>query len=426
MLVSRMQGPHFPKGDQDGKLSIVVDSLDPILALSKYQRTKSAAPRLRLSKKLLAKQQRSDDESEPVRAMSAKERAFYASPYLRMLSTPLRQCFLTKRMLPSAFLLRFYPMRLPNLSFGKPAQLIVPDGLEHPDFKPRRAGAGYYIVLRNAALEQLSKKGGYKRLSNNVTMHSEFPRQISHLLRLRVLQEIHVLAERLRFRREGATEFPLIRRLTRAEYKQVRSTGIIPYENAVAVLVVPPLNRDQLTKKRPEPSMSSAPLDPPTVADSPPQYSRPLPPLSEFLRTGPETFEDDDSLSSLIPQSKVPLYNGLSLFPSRNQRAALHSALCDLLKIEWQHRFQENAQKARAARVSIPHTGTPRIPPDERKRKTPWPHGDDKGSHAFLLCSDEKTIMRADTVPLAIALWRIRIWEGAGWEGDAVGGWASS
>ena len=37
--------------------------------------------------------------------------------------------------------------------------------------------------------------------------------------------------------------------------------------------------------------------------------------------------------------------------------------------------------------------------------------GDQKACHAFLVCSDEETLLRGDTVPLAIALWRIRIWE---------------
>ena len=42
--------------------------------------------------------------------------------------------------------------------------------------------------------------------------------------------------------------------------------------------------------------------------------------------------------------------------------------------------------------------------------------GDQKASHAFLLCSDAETCRRADAAATAIALWRVRMWEGSGWE----------
>jgi len=50
----------------------------------------------------------------------------------------------------------------------------------------------------------------------------------------------------------------LIRRLTRAEWKSIKSTGVIPYGNAVAVVVAPPLNRDPTTKMRPQTSVDGA------------------------------------------------------------------------------------------------------------------------------------------------------------------------
>ncbi|KZP31418.1 hypothetical protein FIBSPDRAFT_944955 [Athelia psychrophila] len=59
--------------------------------------------------------------------------------------------------------------------------------------------------------------------------------------------------------------------------------------------------------------------------------------------------------------------------------------------------------------------GRPDQPTKDRK-EDPWTRGDKKASHAFLLCADEKTANRADMTAVAIALWRIRMWEGAGWE----------
>jgi len=51
--------------------------------------------------------------------------------------------------------------------------------------------------------------------------------------------------------------------------------------------------------------------------------------------------------------------------------------------------------------------------------------GDEKASHPFLLCSDASTVLRGDAVGAAIALWRVRMWEGEGWEEgtDEEGGW---
>jgi len=63
------------------------------------------------------------------------------------------------------------------------------------------------------------------------------------------------------------------------------------------------------------------------------------------------------------------------------------------------------------------------MPQTEPRNK--WARGDQKASHAFLLYSDENTSRRVDTVPAAIALWRVRMWEGAGWEiyGGGNSGW---
>jgi hypothetical protein len=121
----------------------------------------------------------------------------------------------------------------------------------------------------------------------------------------------------------------------------------------------------------------------------------------------------------------VPLYNGISLFPSRSQRATFHTLLSRLLKIEQQARWRgksdlpgtatKDAERAKA--VEDGHSGKNVTAGNSPSKKA---KGDDKdkASHAFLLRSDQGTVCRADSVPLAIALWRLRMWESQG-EGES-------
>lgn len=207
------------------------------------------------------------------------------------------------------------------------------------------------------------------------------------MLRVRVLQELEVLADRLKTApRESATT-TILRRLTRPEWIELRKTETIPWSGAACVLVVPPLNRDPGSKERPVPHSNSLPPEDPLM-DS--KRLPALPPLATFHNTAGTS--NDKLLPFLrvhhLPKAKVPLYNGLSLFPSRSQRAALHEKLCEVLNVERKARSKANIKS-------------------DRK---------EKASHAFVLFSNERTITRADTVPLAIALWRVRMWEGCGWE----------
>lgn len=226
-----------------------------------------------------------------------------------------------------------------------------------------------------------------------------------------MLQELELLADKLQHQPQGSQDAPLIRRLTRAEWKSIKATGIIPYENAVAVVVVPPLNRNPITKTRPEPSVDAGASDEDTTTDQPIKH-RPLPPLSALHPTSEPPLHED-VFPGHLPSSKIPLYNGLSLFPLRSQRAALHARLTRLLLVERRSRYREHGRLETSETLS------------EVDAKNKWVKGDQKASHAFLLCSDEKTVKRGDMAATAIALWRVRMWEGAGWEeyGGGNNGW---
>lgn len=263
----------------------------------------------------------------------------------------------------------------------------------------------------------------YKRLIQNAAVHPQLGAQIGHVLRVRVLQELCLLADRLQTRPRNAADRPVLRRLTRAEWKQIKDTGVIPYEGAAAVLVVPPLNKDPITKRRPEPHTTSDPedenieLQPESDVSPEPPLERELPPVSTLHLTAPKTSPLDAAVRTVqyLPPAKVPLYNGVSLFPSRRQRAALYDALNRVLAVERKARW-------RGYRTEHDTEGS-------EAKTDKWARGDQKASHAYVLFSDHRTITRADSVPLAIALWRIRLWEGEGWQPNSnskrvsSGGW---
>ena len=176
--------------------------------------------------------------------------------------------------------------------------------------------------------------GTYKRINAKLYLHALLEQHISHLLRVRVLQELQLMADRLQTRPRSSKESFVLRRLTRAEFNAIKATGVVPYKNAVAILIVPPLNRNPKTKMRPKPSIVPTDEDP---VEKPPL--RPAPPLSTLHPTDGTNSDDCDNPS----RAQVPLYHGITLFPNRSQRAALYASLSYLLFVE-QARYRKHGQ----------------------------------------------------------------------------------
>lgn len=240
---------------------------------------------------------------------------------------------------------------------------------------------------------------------------STLPAYIGHLLRLRILQELELLIERMQASPQGAKESPLLRRLSWKEFSAVRTGKPLQDQDAVAILVVPPLNRDPATKMRPVPSTSPLPPEPPSEKEgqsTSTHQGNPLP-LSTMCHVLTTKGHQPEGLPDIMTPMKVPLYNGIALFPSRPQRAALHDRLCKLLMVERRARWREHGP------ISTLVSGDDR-PVTQRPK--------DVASPAFLLRSGPETVLRADTVPLVIALWRLRMWEGDSWE-RGEGTWAT-
>ncbi|KAF8484548.1 hypothetical protein DFH94DRAFT_237157 [Russula ochroleuca] len=375
--------------------SILLDDVNPIMHPKAYRQHKSLPPQVSLpdSQKTRTVSRDGTVEDDVRREMTAEEREWWANPYLRMLSTPLRMCTLSRRYLPSDFMIRLSLKRLPPQTGPKRSKYtLVPDGLQHPKFRGLDH-RGNYIVCRRAALQELDERGSYRRVSSAIKLPSSLPDYIGHLLRLRILQELELLAERLQARPQGAEESPLLRRLTWKEFSVIRAGKPLEDQDAVAVLVVPPLNRDPATKTRPVPNASPLPPELPHLEVQPMAHTLPLSTMCHV--TSPKDYE---GLPDVITPMKVPLYNGVALFPSKAQRAALHERLCKVLLVERRARWRQHG---------VSESGSGR-PATRRPNKVASP--------AFLLRSGAETVLRADTVPLAIALWRLRIWEGDSWE----------
>ena len=240
----------------------------------------------------------------------------------------------------------------------------------------------------------------YSPHAANAIFHKHLAKQIEHDLRMRIIQELQMLTKALSRRPKKNEPAPtILRRLTRAEFKELRETGAIPHQDAVAVLIVPPVNRDPLTKVKPIPSLRPEIIEG-EQGSSARLQRRPLPPLSTMLGTRLESSQELElSVANLVPDVQVPLYHGLSMFPSASQRAVLHKSLCEVLGAERRYR---SGKSSNTSNIS----------------------SDDKGSHAFLLVSNERTVKWADSVALSIALWRLRMWQGDAYQSQfCSGGW---
>ncbi|KAK4330857.1 hypothetical protein RTBOTA2_006764 [Rhodotorula toruloides] len=125
------------------------------------------------------------------------------NPQLKMLSSPLRRCILTQKVLPSDMMVRFELTRPPPTPAGPSPRLVCqPAKMMHSRFEDRSQGTtgkGMWVACWRSAVERLAQKGAYKRLHASAAMD---PKTIglkthSHLVR-RVVQETEVMAGRMK------------------------------------------------------------------------------------------------------------------------------------------------------------------------------------------------------------------------------------
>ncbi|KAJ7068131.1 hypothetical protein C8F01DRAFT_1334653 [Mycena amicta] len=380
--------PPLPPIDPDR--SVLLAPGNPVTNSRDYVHHKSRPPVFRLRR-----QQKNPTHLDALREMTAQERDWWSNPFLRMLTTPARQCVLSQRLLPSDLMIRLALMRPPPSipTSRKLGRLIMPDGILHPAFKARRSGRARYVICSRQAIVAFHQRPKLSMALGGATP-PRLMEQISHQLRLRVLQEVFLLAKALRINSDASLSHPpIIRRLRRMEWTQLRESGILPYPGALAVVVLPPVNRDPETKKREYTHDALSPL-PPAETKSRPPPKRAIPPLCVLHPTAASDSPlHDGPLPSFFQPvrpphaavERIPLFNGVTLFPNRVQRAKLYELFTEMLGIEADWRC---------------HSGGAGEHPALKK-------GDSKGSHAFLIYGSDEV----DVGTLGIALWRVRMWE---------------
>ncbi|KAI6012753.1 hypothetical protein F5J12DRAFT_781620 [Pisolithus orientalis] len=247
-------------------------------------------------------------------------------------------------------------------------------GLEHPKFRGRKGQLAMYLTCwKDIFSPENFSRIAPPRAAPKGIFHKLLATQISHLLRLRIIQEATVV---------GRKAFAS---LTRAEFKELRETGEIPHRDAVAVVVAPPVNRDRITKNKP-----AASIEPEVPSDD-----QLAPSASDFHR------------EAWCPTAQVPLYNGLTMFPSAPQRAMLHKALCKVLNAERRSRLGQSSTSS-----------------DDNRRKESTPGLRKKEAMHSFSFRMSALLNAADSAALAIALWRLRMWEGDAYQGLVCsGGW---
>ncbi|KAJ7283792.1 hypothetical protein C8J57DRAFT_1677173 [Mycena rebaudengoi] len=468
-----------------------------------YEQHKARAPAWRVSGVV-------SEEYDRTREMSKQERIWDSSPYRtqqprlpptcsHVYPSPSQSacspvlcasaCSL-RDTLPADFMIRLAAKSVPpqpGSRFSPPA--LLPDGLEHPKFSPRQSPRGSYVLCWDQALAQVVSRrafgfyfisvaaahrepGKYKRIDKRVVAFPRLSEQIAHLLRLRVLQELDLLASQQEGRSRAIPRPQLVRRLTRAELASLASLSPstpspLSDPRALAILIVPPVNRDPTTKTRP-PTADAIALSPaPPRPDPPHPTPRALPPLS-VLHTVPAP-------PAPPPPTEITLEHTISAArrPKPWEAAAADRELAARYPVlgqlavagawspGWDARGQWGAGGAgdvvpepAAVEVDVPPHAEARVPlyhgltmfPGSVQRaklhellarllraervarhaaggrgdaktsatteKAGRAKGLDKGSHAFLIYSSSEV----DVAPLGVALWRVRMWHGGGWK----------
>ncbi|EJU06588.1 hypothetical protein DACRYDRAFT_103533 [Dacryopinax primogenitus] len=383
LRIRERRAPLVPNFSAEGrKSSILLDEPNPILNPELFRITKgthNAFDGIDLEKTGLPEEKTAD--------LSAllQEDTFDQDPFLKMLSSPLRRETISSRYLPTDFMIRLRlarPASMENLLYWYPVSSSYDRATQDES-----VGGSWYIVCWKEAMDFFRLRHGKKppmAVPESARAHRFLSEQVYETLQLAVLEELEELRKRIG--NPSDTYRPLVRRLTRNELRALRNGEKVDLPDAAAVIMAAKVNPRNKALAQADESAPSTSHEPAVSIET----QRPKLPVATMVYTSPDIG---------LPRRPVPICNSIILFPEVDKRQELLSLLGNILKIE------RNA-KGRAG--DAPSSGKQS---DEGE----------KASHAYLINLDRSASRRASTVPLLIALWRMRLWHGQGWTVDGSG-----
>ncbi|KAF9376704.1 hypothetical protein CPB97_010648 [Podila verticillata] len=127
------------------------------------------------------------DKDGPLKDRTKFERDLASNQFAAILASPIRQCFFTRKSLPSAFLTKLI-QAAPSESFDRP--WIVPEGIIPAGAstlgEPRRFGFGKWIFSNSKIIGAMVKEGKYKMINAAAFIRPDLPQLIYAQMTYRV------------------------------------------------------------------------------------------------------------------------------------------------------------------------------------------------------------------------------------------------
>ncbi|GAA5917084.1 hypothetical protein JCM5296_000015 [Sporobolomyces johnsonii] len=342
-----------------------------------------------------------------------------------MLSSPLRRCLLTQKVLPKDLMIQLKLTRLPPAPPSSSARLVLtPSSVLHPRFSLATHGKGAWVSCWRDAVDTLSKKGSYKRLNSAAILPPTTTSKIHSQLARRLAQEAVMLAERAKSWPAGNASQCPVRRLSRAQWAEDRGRlGQGSEEEGwevQAVLDLAGVNEGEggrMSSLLPLPGDRSIPLYRLSrfvdgILLPPPSSSSDslAPSSSSPAESDPATSTKSDA-ARLLEELKASLDDMIALFDRRRRRLAPETtATPDATN--WN---DDDLYLIYAPRLSFPSSRTPSTPPLSNS-SVPHPSSLSTTVSPPPILAEQQARMAEDVVHLLVALWRCRSWVGEGWE----------
>ncbi|GAA5958672.1 hypothetical protein JCM10213_008030 [Rhodosporidiobolus nylandii] len=347
-----------------------------------------------------------------------------------MLSSPLRRCLLTNKVLPSDLLIRFELVRPPSSSSPSSSSrlFLMPSGLLHSRFDAlnRARGKSLWVTCWKEAVSVLAKKGSYKRI--NQAAHLEPTTAVSRVhaqLAQRVVQEVEMFAERAKSWPVSVagdlSECP-VRRLSGEEWEaeRVKLVELNGGEQPVSRQLIAVLDISD-----PPPDSPDAAVPFSTTFFTSPSHQIPVYRLSRFFA--------DVQLPPSSPSSQPPSSAADSL------SQAIETSLRSVVDL-WERRQARSAPSPSSPSPSPPAPAAPSAPPPApfsadavyliyspttppaSAAPLPAPSASSLSSAPESPSESLRRRQAEDVVPLLVALRRCSLWLCEGWEAEGEGG----